>query len=405
VGRQELEAPGGQSHTPVDSRLLDSGQQAGTAPGDRRYRPDVDGLRALAITLVVLYHYAVVPQLTGAFVGVDVFFVISGFVITGLLLREREGTGRTSILDFYSRRCRRILPAATLVLVATVLATYVFVGPALGNAAAVDGRWTAVFLANLHAALPGANPLSPLATYWSLSVEEQFYLVFPALFLLVARSRGPGTLRTRMAVGLGLAIAASYSLSIVQTASHSYWAFLSPFTRAWELAVGALIAVGTSWLKRIPTKLATALTWLGLGIFLYAVFTFTFTARYPGSIVAIPVIGAALIIAGGVSAPRFGAEFLLGLQPCRWLGQRSYSLYLWHWPVLIIAGQLAASGTLLTFRLPMILFALGLSMVTYRFVENPIRHSRWSSKLSVTLGVTLIAATVLLLSLLLVLEA
>src|SRR5271169_3766253 len=137
-------------------RFLPLGDEAGTAPGDRPFRPDVEGLRAVAIALVVLYH-AGFPGVTGGYVGVDVFFVISGFVITGLLLRERAGTDRTSILDFYARRCRRILPAATLVLLVTVVATYVLLGSVSGNNVADDGRWAAAFLANFHFEALGAN--------------------------------------------------------------------------------------------------------------------------------------------------------------------------------------------------------------------------------------------------------
>src|ERR1019366_5956952 len=142
----------------VDERLLASGDEAGTAPGDRRFRPDVEGLRAVAFLLVVLYH-ANVPRLTGGYVGVDVFFVISGFVITGLLLRERKGTGRTSILDFYARRCRRILPTATVVILVTVVFSYVVLGVVSGNSTADDGRWAAAFLANFHFEALGTNYL------------------------------------------------------------------------------------------------------------------------------------------------------------------------------------------------------------------------------------------------------
>src|SRR5580704_4136136 len=176
----------------VDDRLQPSGDESGTAPGDRSFRPDVQGLRAVAVLLVVLYH-ANVPDLTGGFVGVDVFFVISGFVITGLLLRERHSTGPTSLFSFYARRCRRILPAATLVVVVTVIAAYVFLGVVAGSGTADDGRWAAAFLANVHFERVGTNYLlsqqlpSPLQNFWSLSVEEQFYLVYPTLFLVVAR--------------------------------------------------------------------------------------------------------------------------------------------------------------------------------------------------------------------------
>ena len=163
----------------VDDHLLDPRDEPGTDPGDRRFRPDVEGLRAVAIVLVVLYH-GNLHALSGGYVGVDVFFVISGFVITGVLLRERASRQHTSFLSFYGRRCRRIIPAATLVIVVTVIATYGVLGALYGKPTAVDARWTAVFLANFHFTATGTNylsaqePPSPLLNFWSLAVEEQF---------------------------------------------------------------------------------------------------------------------------------------------------------------------------------------------------------------------------------------
>lgn len=388
----------------VDERFLASGDEAGTAPGDRRFRPDVEGLRAVAVALVVLYH-AGVPGLTGGFVGVDVFFVISGFVITGLLLRERTGTGGTSILDFYARRCRRILPAATLVLLITVFATYSVLGVASGNSTAGDGRWAGVFLANFHFESVGTNYLSaqrlpsPLQNYWSLSVEEQFYVVYPTLFLLVAQVKGRLSLRARMAIALGVVIVGSYGLSIVQTTSHPATAYFSPFTRAWELALGALVAVSTAWLKQIPGQIGAVLTWAGLAAIGYSAVAFNAQTAYPGSLVAVPVVGAALIIAGGVAIPRSGAETLLGLRPFRSLGKLSYSLYLWHWPILIIAAEhLGRTSLPVGDNLLLVLLALAISVITYRMIENPIRHWRLPSRQSVGAGVGLVLTTVVLLS-------
>ncbi|HVA06714.1 MAG TPA: acyltransferase [Acidimicrobiales bacterium] len=233
-----------------DERYLASGDESGTAPGDRSFRPDVEGLRAVAVLLVVLFH-AGVPGLWGGYVGVDVFFVISGFVITGVLLRERASSGRTSILAFYGRRCRRIIPAATLVIVATVALSYVFLGNGAGGLTATDGRWASVFLANFHFTAIGTDylasqrPPSPLQNYWSLSVEEQFYVVYPTVFLLLAGLRIRLSLRARLAIGLVEVIAGSLLFSISDTASHVTGAYFSPFTRAWELTLGALVAVGT----------------------------------------------------------------------------------------------------------------------------------------------------------------
>ncbi len=388
----------------IDDRLQPSGDESGTAPGDRSFRPDVQGLRAVAVLLVVLYH-ADVPDLTGGFVGVDVFFVISGFVITGLLLRERHSTGRTSLFSFYARRCRRILPAATLVVVVTVVAAYVLLGVVAGSSSADDGRWAAAFLANVHFERVGTNYLlsqslpSPLQNYWSLSVEEQFYLVYPTLFLVVARLATGVSLRARLATMLTVVIALSYWLSIVQTASHPAAAYFSPFTRAWELALGALVAVGTGWLKQVPSQVAALVTWAGLAAIVAAAVAFNTQTAYPGSLVAVPVVGAALIIAGGAAMPRWGAEALLGLRAFTWLGDLSYSLYLWHWPILIIPAEYSGKATLsVGTNFLLLLLALVVSFVSYRAVENPIRHWRLPPKRSVALGLAIAVSTVGVLS-------
>jgi peptidoglycan/LPS O-acetylase OafA/YrhL len=389
---------------PRGDRLLASGQEAGTAPEDRRFRPDVEGLRAVAVLLVVLFH-AGVPGLTGGYVGVDVFFVISGFVITGLLLRERAATGQTSIRAFYARRCRRIIPAATLVILVTVFFSYGLLGFVSGNYVANDGRWAAAFLANFHFSAIGTNyfasqrPPSPLQNYWSLSVEEQFYIVYPTIFLWVAGLGQRFSLRARMAVFLGLVIAASYALSIAQTSTDPTAAYFSPLTRAWELALGALIAVGASRLKQVPPSVAAA-TWLGLAGIVTSAFLFDAQTSYPGAWVALPVVGAGLIIAGGTASPRLGAESALGLLPFRWLGKLSYSLYLWHWPILVIAAERAGKSSLpLGQSLGLLLVALLASVVTFALVENPIRHARLPSKPSIGIGVGLAVGTIGLCSL------
>jgi peptidoglycan/LPS O-acetylase OafA/YrhL len=387
-----------------DHALPPAGEEAGTAPGDRRFRPDVEGLRALAIAAVVLYH-AGVPHLTGGYVGVDVFFVISGFVITGLLLRERGEENGTSILNFYARRIRRILPAATVVILVVVVATFLLLGTAAGVSTANDGRWAAVFLSNFHFAAVGTDyltaqlPPSPLQNFWSLSVEEQFYLVYPTLFLVIASVRGPLSVRTRLAIALTAIIIASYWLSITQTAAHPTTAYFSPFCRAWELALGALIAVGTTTFTRLPRRTAALMTWVGLGCIVIGVVTFGAHTPYPGSLVAVPVVGAAAVIAGGTALPPRGAESLLGVRPLGWLGRRSYSLYLWHWPILVIAADHAVKQSLpVPENLALVGVAVGLSMLSYRIVENPIRHLKAPPRKTVVVGAVLIVATVVVLS-------
>ena len=386
------------------TRLLPSGDEAGTAPEDRAFRPDVEGLRAVAVLLVVLYH-AGVGQLGGGYVGVDVFFVISGFVITGVLLRERVTAGATSLLGFYARRSRRILPAATLVLVCTMVASHLVLGAAAGVRTADDAKWAAVFLANFHFASVGTNylaaqlPPSPLQNFWTLSVEEQFYLVFPTLFLTVAGLRLRLTLRTRLLVVLGAISVCSLAWSIIQTSSNPNFAYFSPFTRAWELALGAMVALATPKLTRVPPAVAATMTWIGLAAIVIAAVVFSAQTAYPGMLVAVPVGGAALVIAGGTASSRFGAESLLGLWPFRQLGRISYSLYLWHWPILILAAESQGQTSLsVSSNVAWLLVALGASIVTYWLVENPIRHSVWLRRrhvASIGMGVGLITTTLL----------
>jgi peptidoglycan/LPS O-acetylase OafA/YrhL len=324
----------GEPGTPSADATAD---EAGTAPGDRRFRPDVEGLRAVAVLLVVLHH-ANLPGLSGGFVGVDVFFVISGFVITGLLLRERASTDHTSLRSFYGRRVRRILPAATVVIVTMVIATYAVLGAVYGDPTAVAARWTAVFLANFHFAGIGTDyltatvPPSPLQNFWSLAVEEQFYLVYPAIFLVAASVRSRMSIRARLTVVLVPIILASLLVSAIQTGTSPNVAFFSPVTRAWELALGALVAVATPTLLRMHRTVAGALTWVGMAAIGYAAFAYSSSTSYPGTAVIVPVVGTALVIAGGSAVPARAAESILRLPPFQWVGRLSYSLYLWHCP-------------------------------------------------------------------------
>jgi len=366
----------------ADDRFLASGSEAGTAPEDRKFRPDVQGLRAVAVLLVVLFH-AGVSGLSGGYVGVDVFFVISGFVITGVLLRERQSTCSTSILAFYARRARRIIPAATVVIILVVMASYHLLGVVVGSQTAVDGRWAALFLANFHFAAAGTNylasqrPPSPLQNYWSLAVEEQFYLVYPAMFLLAVRVPIRMTERMRLATLLVIVATVSFAFSIVQTSSNPSAAYFSPFTRAWELALGGLVAVSANRLQQVPTAIAAGMTWLGMGAVLVAASVFGSETAYPGSAVAVPVIGAALVISGGTASPAWGVESCLRLRPIQWLGLISYSLYLWHWPILTIAAERQGVSSLpRADNVLLMLLAVVLATLTYLLIENPIRHLR-----------------------------
>ena len=387
-------------------------EDAGTPPSDRAFRPDIQGLRAVAVGLVVLYHFGGSTQLfPGGFIGVDVFFVISGFVITGLLLRERTRHRAGVLLDFSARRARRIIPAVTLVILVTVLATYHWLGALRGNEVAGDGRWSAVFLANVHFISQGTNyfqalvPPSPLLHLWSLAVEEQFYLAFPLVFLLLVGLAPRGRWRRGLVAGLAAIIVASFALSVVQTSGDPTVAYFSPFTRAWELTTGALLAVLAPRLGRLSPTAGAAMSWIGLLVILGGALSLGAATPFPGSAALVPVLGAGLVLVGGlVAAPRRGAELVLG----SWIGLRggeiSYSLYLWHFPVIIIAEQQISARLHLTTRAGLLVLSIALAVASTFLLENPIRHAtalRRSRSLSLGIGAALIALVLAVCSVLL----
>ncbi len=359
----------------------------------------------MAIALVVLFH-AGVPFIAGGYVGVDVFFVISGYVITGVLLRQRSNFGRASIADFYMRRFRRILPASTLVILVTVVMAYVALGPVGGSSTADAGRWAAAFLANVHYARVGTDyfaslaPPSPLLNYWSLAVEEQFYLVYPSLFFLAVRSRGRRVARGgTLGVGLVAIAVASFALSVLQTSTSPTTAYFSPFTRAWELAIGGLVALATTRLRDLDIRLAALLSWIGCGAVLVSAVSYGTGTPYPGAFVALPVLGTAAVIAGGTPVPPAGAERILRLAPFQWLGARSYSLYLWHWPLLVIAAERVGKTSLnIGWNLVLVAVALVLSMATYRFVEQPVRRWRSSKRATFLAAASAVIVTLVVLT-------
>lgn len=355
----------------------------------RGFRQDIQGLRALAVLLVALDHARIGP-FTGGFVGVDVFFVISGFLITSLLVGEVERSGRVSLLAFYARRARRILPAATLVLLATILGAVLLLSAVQASSAVEDAVWATFFAANVKLTLDGTDYFnagaapSPLQHYWSLAVEEQFYLAWPLLVLLlsalVARShRRPGS-RGRavhdVAVPvLAVVVVASFTWSVVQTQTDTVTAYFSPFTRAWELALGALAACLAGRLARLSPGLLAGLSWAGLAAVLVAALGFDESTLFPGYAAALPVVGAALLLVGGLGAGSWGPQAGLSLPPVRAVGDWSYSLYLWHWPMLIMAGELwgEPSGW---YGVAVIAAATGMAGLTYRLVEQPFRRPR-----------------------------
>jgi peptidoglycan/LPS O-acetylase OafA/YrhL len=346
------------------------------------FRPDIEGLRAVAVGLVIALH-AGVTAVSGGYVGVDVFFVISGFLITSLLIREERTTGRVSIPGFYARRARRILPAACLVIVVTVLVSYQQLGALLGRTNAIDGVWSALFAADFRFIAQGTDyfasslPPSTLQNYWSLAVEEQFYLVWPTLlFGLVVLGRRWDRSMLTLRLGLAVAVVASLVLSIQESVHDPTSAYFSPFTRAWELGAGALIAVGVSTVNRVPDAVRAGATWVGLALIAIAAFTFDAATVFPGYAALLPVGGTMLVIAGGIGEPRGSAGMLLGLSPLRWIGLISFSLYLWHWPVFTIAEERSPAELTTGARVLCLLLVVVLSVASYLAVEHPLRTSK-----------------------------
>jgi peptidoglycan/LPS O-acetylase OafA/YrhL len=383
-----------------------SAPEASDAPKKRavgQFRPDIEGLRAIAVGLVIAFHAFKIP-FVGGFVGVDVFFVISGFLITSLLLREKTKTGRVSVLGFYARRARRILPASAIVVILTVIASYCFLGFITGNDVADAAKWTAVFAANIHFGLIGTDylgsqmPPSPLQHMWSLGVEEQFYVVWPGLFLLLVVLVRGARHRQALAGTLVIIVAASFAWSIIQTQTNATWAYFSPLTRACELGLGALVAVLAPVIAKFTHKWTLEiLAAVGVIGIISSALVLQSSVPFPGSLVAWPVVSTALVIAVGCSNPSTISGRILSARPMLWLGARSYSLYLWHWPLLTIAAQYELVELNVWQCTGLVLAAVVASDLTYRLAENPIRRSSFLAPrtgLSLALGAALIAVTI-----------
>ena len=343
------------------------------------YRPDIDGLRAVAVLLIVLFH-AGVPAIPGGYVGVDVFFVISGFLITGLLVKELGESGTLSLREFYARRARRILPASFLVLAVTLIGTAVFFSP-VGFWHATPGLVaSAAYVPNLLFAKEVADyfhpvRVSPVIHYWSLGVEEQFYVFYPAFLLVAQRFAARGG--PRVVAWVVAAVIASMALSLVWTAASPTSAFYLLPTRAWELGAGALLAFAGLRTRAIGTRIANGAGALGIALIAGSAVLFTSSTAFPGVAALVPVAGTVLVIAGGGSARASWPARALAWAPMRYIGRISYSLYLWHWPVIVFGG-IALAGIIPDGIEIILALALtfGLSAATFRWVEDPLRHGQ-----------------------------
>ena len=348
------------------------------------FRPDIQGLRMIAVVAVILDHLIAWPA--GGFVGVDIFFVISGFLITGLLLREHEQTGTISFRGFYRRRVKRIIPVAVMVIALVVLAAWFVFNRTRFWGTFWDGFYAMIFTANWHFAAVGTDyfqaesAVSPLQHYWSLSVEEQFYFVWPWVMLLIfalsARLFGwtHRTARGMAGVVMVVITVGSFAWSLWETSQLPTWAYFSTLSRAWELGVGALIAVFAGVLSRVPRIARPILGWAGLIGILVSLFVVNAESAFPAPWAVLPVLSTAVVIIAGTGGEQ---RFMWPLTNpvSRYVGDISYSLYVWHWPIIVFGTLLLGNAPLTLLCLLLIIVAV--STYSYHFFEDPIRRSGW----------------------------
>ena len=365
------------------------------------YRGDIEGLRAIAILLVVAAH-AKVTWLTGGFVGVDVFFVLSGYLITGVLLREIEQTGQLRFARFYARRFRRLLPALLTVIAVTSVAALILLPPGEQGTQAIAAATAAIWSSNLHFAFAQLDYFSAGAAgnlflhTWSLGVEEQFYLVWPALLvgaLAIGKTGGAPKRAVRLKAAMLIIGAASLVACLVTTGSAPQMAFYLMPLRAWQFAAGALV-----WLYAAPAQTATPsgrtrlqliayrwCGWFGLCLILLAGWWFDAGSAYPGWRALLPTLGSAAVILAGSHDISQASSRLLCWRPLQAIGHISYSWYLWHWPVLLLGNALVTTHHGVAYQASLVALSLLLAALSYRWVESPVRHqARWLVRPGVT---------------------
>lgn len=337
-------------------------------PADR-YRRDVDGLRAVAVMLVVNFH-GFPDVIPGGFVGVDIFFVISGFLITGIIARELAAD-RFSLLGFYNRRIRRIFPALIVVLLTVLVLGWLWMLPAPYAALSGDVAASAAFAANIALMLQSgyfdiASAKKPLLHLWSLGIEEQFYLAWPLLLLLFARLRW-NLLWVAAAIG-----AASFALNVAMIGADPVATFYLPFTRAWELLAGAVLAL--AWHRLDHSEAASnRRAWLGLALIAVSAAALNTHRAFPGWWALLPVAGSALLLSAPAS---WFNRTALSWRPVVGVGLISYPLYLWHWPLLVMFTLIRFEHlTSIQTELTLLLSAV-LAWGTYHFIEKPFRFGR-----------------------------
>jgi len=360
------------------------------------YRPEIDGLRAIAVLSVILYHYSLVG-FSGGFVGVDIFFVISGYLITSIIVRECK-EGQFTLLNFYERRARRLLPALFTVLTVTLALGLIIYPPVSLTSLAKSTIATIFFAANIYFQRqtgyfePQAEN-NPLLHMWSLGVEEQFYLVYPLLIIAALRWL-PKSLRRLSVIGLLL----SFALCLLLTTKMQVFAFYSLPTRGWELLFGALAALSVIRPAR-NRRINEFLAWSGLVAITSAVFLLTAEMPFPGYRAALPVVGTVIVL---VCAPGTIVKKFLSWRPLVLIGTISYSLYLWHWPIFVFSKFLAAGQLTAPLRFILVLLAILLATLSWKFIEEPFRKRAnvssqwvWALALAGALTITGVASIII----------
>ena len=338
------------------------------------FRPDIEGMRGIAVLLVVLFHSGV-PGFGGGFIGVDVFFALSGYLITGIILNEITKRGKLSFRNFYARRARRLLPAAGLVVVSTLVLMLLMYSPLELGKYASWASYTSLYASNYMFMWDASNYFAsdvtrnPYLHTWSLAVEEQFYLFWPALIALTLIATKS---RRQLAVVLTVMSGVSLAFCIWLTNYRAPWAFFGLPTRAWEFGLGGLgCMVPAEYLVR-RKSLTAAVGWIGFAAVLAGSVVFSSQTPFPGLAAALPVLGTIAVLLAWFSGLRWGPIALLETSPLQYLGRQSYSWYLWHWPILLLAGlqfpNISWPGKLLA-----ALVALALAHITFITLEKPVR--------------------------------
>ncbi len=344
------------------------------------FRPDIQGLRAFAVGLVVVYHSGL-GWLPGGYIGVDIFFVISGYLISRMLLEEWYADGRIDVLGFYARRMRRLLPAAAVVLLCTTAFARIMYSPVEIKTFSSDAIATAVYLSNFwfaHLAtdyLASDEAVSPLLHTWSLAVEEQFYIFWPAFLILVGKTIGTRDQLRKFAIAISVVIVFSFLISLALTHYSQPHAFFGSPTRAWEFGVGAIIAVLNPAQPGTARLLSRGAGWLGLLLMIAAALSFSTETQFPGIAALLPVIGAALLIAFPLAPQSSVLHWILSHRFVQFFGNISYSFYLWHWPVFVFMGLYGLGGSWAA-SFGGIALSASLAAASYYTIENPFRFNR-----------------------------